>query len=106
MGAGLRKRSEREEERGAKEKSPSQLIDAGIKELRRLAGARCFAGSVLKEADPEVVEQWKWRGVPVWSHDGLICLDETYKDRREDGLFNASLEGSTRRASDSARPTR
>jgi hypothetical protein len=96
-----------------KEKSPSRLIDERIKELgdwrgRRLSQLR----ALIKQADPEVVEEWKWRGVPVWSHDGLICTGETYKSvvkltffkgaQLEDpkGLFNSSLEGNTRRAID------
>lgn len=69
-------------------------------------------GMLVKEADPEVVEEWKWRGVPVWSHDGLICTGETYKNvvkmtfakgaalKDPSGLFNTSLEGNTRRAID------
>jgi hypothetical protein len=94
-------------------KSPSQLIDAKIKELgdwrgKMLGRLRAF----VKEADPDVVEEWKWRGVPVWSHDGLICTGETYKSivkmtfakgaALEDPsrLFNSSLEGNTRRAID------
>jgi hypothetical protein len=94
-------------------RSPSQLIDARIEELgdwrgRTLARVR----ALIARADPEVVEEWKWRGVPVWSHDGLICTGETYKDVVKltfgngaslddpSGLFNASLEGSTRRAID------
>src|SRR5215467_165589 len=93
--------------------SPSQLIDARIKELsdwrgETLAGIR----TLIKQADPEVVEEWKWRGVPVWSHAGIICTGETYKNvvkmtfakgaALEDpsGLFNSSLEGNTRRAID------
>jgi hypothetical protein len=93
--------------------SPSQLIDARIKELNdwrgeTLAGVRIL----IKQADPEVVEEWKWRGVPVWSHAGIICTGETYKNvvkmtfargaSLEDpsGLFNSSLEGNTRRAID------
>ena len=94
-------------------KSPSQLIDARIKELgdwRSEMLSRLRA--LVKEADPEVVEEWKWRGVPVWSHDGLICTGETYKNvvkmtfakgaalKDPSGLFNASLEGNTRRAID------
>ncbi len=94
-------------------KSPSRLIDARIKELSDWRGktlARVRA--VIKDADPEVVEEWKWRGVPVWSHDGIICTGETYKSvvkmtfakgaSLEDpaGLFNSSLEGNTRRAID------
>src|SRR3989440_972101 len=96
-----------------KTESPSRLIDARIKELDDWRGktlARVRA--LIKEADPEVVEEWKWRGVPVWSHDGLICTGETYKNvvkltfskgaSLEDPsrLFNSSLEGNTRRAID------
>jgi len=94
-------------------KTPSRLIDARIRELddwrgRTLSDVR----ALIKEADPEVVEEWKWRGVPVWSHDGLICTGETYKSvvkltfakgaSLEDpsGLFNSSLEGNVRRAID------
>ncbi len=93
--------------------SPSRLIDARIEELgdwrgKTLADVR----ALIKEADPEVVEEWKWRGVPVWSHAGLICTGETYKSivkltfakgaSLEDpaNLFNSSLEGNTRRAID------
>jgi hypothetical protein len=95
------------------EKSPSQLIDARIKELGDWRGEMLGRlRSLIKEADPEVVEEWKWRGVPVWSHDGLICTGETYKTivkmtfakgaalKDPSGLFNASLEGNTRRAID------
>ena len=93
--------------------NPSELIDARIRELDDWRGemlARLRA--LVKQADPEVVEEWKWRGVPVWSHDGLICTGETYKNvvkmtfargaALEDpsGLFNASLDGNTRRAID------
>jgi hypothetical protein len=94
-------------------KSPSQLIDARIKELGDWRGEMLSRlRTLVKEADPEVVEEWKWRGVPVWSHDGLICTGETYKNvvkmtfakgaALEDpsGLFNSSLEGNTRRAID------
>jgi hypothetical protein len=94
-------------------KAPAQLIDARIKELgdwrgRLLSRLR----TLIKEADPEVVEGWKWRGVPVWSHDGLICTGETYKNvvkmtfakgaalTDPSGLFNASLDGNARRAID------
>jgi hypothetical protein len=95
------------------EGSPSQLIDARIKELADWRGtmlARIRA--LIKQADPEVVEEWKWRGVPVWSHAGIICTGESYKSvvkmtfakgaSLEDpsGLFNSSLEGNTRRAID------
>ena len=98
---------------GSGGKSPSQLIDGRIKELGDWRGetlARIRA--LIKQADPEVVEEWKWRGVPVWSHAGIICTGETYKGvvkltfakgaALEDpsGLFNSSLEGNTRRAID------
>jgi hypothetical protein len=93
--------------------SPSRLIDARIKELGDWRGetlARVRA--LIKQADPDVVEEWKWRGVPVWSHAGIICTGETYKAvvkmtfakgaSLEDpsGLFNSSLDGNTRRAID------
>ncbi|KDP87910.1 DUF1801 domain-containing protein [Cupriavidus basilensis] len=94
-------------------KSPSQLIDARIKELDDWRGKMLNRlRTLVKEADPEVVEEWKWRGVPVWSHDGLICTGETYKNVVKmtfakgaalvdpSGLFNASLDGNTRRAID------
>ena len=94
-------------------KSPSQLIDARIKELGDWRGKTLSRlRTLVKEADPEVVEEWKWRGVPVWSHDGLICTGETYKNvvkmtfakgaalKDPSGLFNSSLEGNTRRAID------
>jgi len=93
--------------------SPSQLIDARIKELGDWRGDMLGRlRALIKEADPEVVEEWKWRGVPVWSHNGLICTGETYKNivkmtfakgaalQDASGLFNASLEGNTRRAID------
>jgi hypothetical protein len=93
--------------------SPSRLIDARIKELDDWRGKMLsHVRALIKQADPEVVEEWKWRGVPVWSHDGLICTGETYKSvvkltfakgaSLEDpsGLFNASLEGNARRAID------
>jgi len=100
-------------EEGTGGDSPAQLIDARIEELGDWRGetlARIRA--LIKQADPEVVEDWKWRGVPVWSHDGMICTGETYKQvvkmtfakgaSLEDpaGLFNSSLEGNTRRAID------
>ena len=94
-------------------RSPSQLIEARIKELGDWRGKMLSRlRALVKEADPEVVEEWKWRGVPVWSHDGLICTGETYKNvvkmtfakgaALEDpsGLFNSSLGGNTRRAID------
>ena len=96
-----------------KGESPSRLIDARIKELDDWRGKTlAHVRALIKQADPEVVEEWKWRGVPVWSHDGLICTGETYKSvvkltfakgaSLEDpsGLFNASLEGNVRRAID------
>jgi hypothetical protein len=96
-----------------KTKSPSRLIDARIEELgdwrgRMLSRLR----ALVQKADPEVVEEWKWRGVPVWSHDGILCTGETYKNvvkmtfargaalKDPSGLFNASLDGNTRRAID------
>jgi hypothetical protein len=93
--------------------SPSQLIDARIKELGDWRGKMLSrVRTLVKEADPEVVEEWKWRGVPVWSHDGIICTGETYKHvvkmtfakgaalKDPSGLFNSSLDGNTRRAID------
>ncbi len=94
-------------------KSLSELIDARIEELGDWRGEMLSRlRTLVHEADPEVVEEWKWRGVPVWSHDGLICTGETYKKvvkmtfakgaALEDpsGLFNSSLDGNTRRAID------
>jgi hypothetical protein len=93
--------------------SPSRLIDARIKELGDWRGKTLSQlRALIKEADPEVVEEWKWRGVPVWSHDGIICTGETYKSvvkmtfakgaalKDPSRLFNSSLEGNTRRAID------
>jgi hypothetical protein len=93
--------------------SPSQLIDARIKELSDWRGETLARVRILvKQADPDVVEEWKWRGVPVWSHAGIICTGETYKNvvkmtfakgaslKDPSGLFNSSLEGNTRRAID------
>jgi hypothetical protein len=98
---------------GSKDDAPSQLIDARIEELGDWRGeALARIRKLIKQADPDVVEEWKWRGVPVWSHDGIICTGETYKSvvkltfakgaSLEDpsGLFNSSLEGNTRRAMD------
>ena len=95
------------------EKSPSRLIDERIKELGDWRGKTLSRlRTLIKQADPEVVEEWKWRGVPVWSHDGLICTGETYKSvvkltfskgaslKDPSGLFNSSLEGNARRAID------
>ncbi len=96
-----------------KSESPSQQIDARIKELGDWRGKMLSRlRTLVKEADPEVVEEWKWRGVPVWEHDGIICTGETYKNvvkmtfakgaalKDPSGLFNSSLEGNTRRAID------
>src|SRR5690242_5870976 len=94
-------------------KSPSQLIDARIRELGDWRGKMLSRlRTLIKEADPEVTEEWKWRGVPVWEHDGIICTGETYKSivkmtfangaalKDPARLFNSSLEGNTRRAID------
>jgi hypothetical protein len=94
-------------------KSPSRLIDARIKELGDWRGELLSRlRTLVKEADPEAVEEWKWRGVPVWYHDGMICTGETYKSvvkmtfakgaalKDPAGLFNSSLEGNQRRAID------
>ncbi len=96
-----------------KGKSPSQLIDARIKELGDWRGKMLSQlRALVKQADPDVVEEWKWRGVPVWSHDGLICTGETYKNivkmtfakgaalKDPSRLFNSSLDGNVRRAID------
>jgi hypothetical protein len=96
-----------------KGESPSRLIDARIKELGDWRGKTLsHVRALIKQADPEVVEEWKWRGVPVWSHNGLICTGETYKSivkltfargatiQDPSRLFNSSLEGNTRRAID------
>ncbi len=93
--------------------SPSQLIDARINELDDWRGKTLsHVRALIKQADPEVVEEWKWRGVPVWSHDGSICTGETYKSvvkltffkdaslKDPSGLFNSGLEGNARRAID------
>jgi hypothetical protein len=93
--------------------SPSELIDGKIIELNDWRGEMLARiRTIIKQADPEVVEEWKWRGTPVWEHDGIICTGETYKSvvkltfakgaSLEDpsGLFNSSLEGNVRRAID------
>jgi hypothetical protein len=98
---------------GSKEASPSRLIDARIKELDDWRGVTLAqVRALINEADPEVVEEWKWRGVPVWSHGGILCTGETYKTVVKltfakgaalddpSRLFNSSLEGNTRRAID------
>jgi hypothetical protein len=96
-----------------KSSSPSRLIDARIRELGDWRGTMLGRlRALVKQADPEVVEEWKWRGVPVWEHDGIICTGETYKSVVKmtfakgaslpdpSGLFNSSLDGNTRRAID------
>jgi hypothetical protein len=96
-----------------KDKTPSQLIDARIKELGDWRGDTLSRlRNLLREADPDVVEEWKWRGVPVWYDNGMICTGETYKEvvkmtfakgaalKDPSGLFNSSLEGNVRRAID------
>ena len=96
-----------------KSESPSQLIDARIKELGDWRGKMLSQlRTLIKQADPEVVEEWKWRGTPVWSHDGIVSTGETYKSvvkmtfakgaslKDPSGLFNSSLEGNARRAID------
>jgi hypothetical protein len=94
-------------------KSPAELIDARIKELGDWRGEMLArVRQIIKDADADVVEEWKWRGVPVWYHDGMICTGETYKNvvkmtfakgaalKDPAHLFNSSLEGNTRRAID------
>ena len=94
-------------------KSPSRMIDEMIEELGDWRGKMLSRlRTLIKQADPEVIEEWKWRGVPVWSHDGLICTGETYKNvvkmtfakgaalKDPSGVFNSSLHGNTRRAID------
>ena len=93
--------------------SPARLIDAKIRELRDWRGEMLSRiRALIKQADPEAVEEWKWRGVPVWYHDGIICTGETYKNVVKmtfakgaslddpSGLFNSSLDGKVRRAID------
>jgi hypothetical protein len=109
----MKKSESQKSKKSGSQKTPSQLIDARINELgdwraKMLSRLR----TLIREADPEIVEELKWRGVPVWSHDGLICTGETYKNivkmtfakgaalKDASGLFNASLEGNTRRAID------
>jgi hypothetical protein len=95
------------------EDSPSKKIDQRIEELADWRGEMLARiRKLIKEADPDVVEEWKWRGVPTWYHDGMICTGETYKDKVKvtfakgaslsdpTGLFNSSLDGNTRRAID------
>ena len=98
-----------------KTKSPAQLIDARIAELGDWRGETLArVRELIKKTDPDVVEEWKWRGVPVWEHDGQICTGESYKNvvkltfakgaslKDPKGLFNSSLDGNTRRAIDFA----
>jgi hypothetical protein len=109
----IAKKSVTTKDASPKSESPSRLIDARIKELGDWRGKTlAHVRALIKQADPEVIEEWKWRGVPVWSHDGIICTGESYKsvvkltfakgaslgDPRK--LFNSSLEGNTRRAID------
>lgn len=97
----------------SKSDSPSKLIDARIRELDDWRGKKLSRlRTLIKQTDPDVVEEWKWRGVPVWSHDGIICTGETYKSvvkltfakgaslKDPSGLFNSSLDGNVRRAID------
>src|SRR5438132_5536661 len=99
--------------RSKRAESPSELIDVRIEDLGDWRGETlCLLRPLVKEADPEVAEEWKWRGTPVWSHDGMICTGETYKNvvkmtfakgaslKDPSGLFNSSLEGNVRRAID------
>jgi hypothetical protein len=99
--------------RSKKAASPSERIDARIEDLGDWRGEMLSRlRALIKEADPEVAEEWKWRGTPVWSHNGLICTGETYKSvvkmtfakgaslKDPSGLFNSSLEGHVRRAID------
>jgi hypothetical protein len=107
------KKSGSRESKSPSQKSPSQLIDARIKELGDWRGETLArVRSLIKEACPDVVEEWKWRGVPVWEHAGIICTGETYKAvvkltfangallEDPSGLFNSSLDGNVRRAID------
>jgi hypothetical protein len=107
------KKSKSASKEGKGADSPSRLIDARIKELSDWRGETLARVRLLiKQADPDVVEEWKWRGVPVWEHDGIICTGETYKAvvkmtfakgaalADPSGLFNSSLDGNTRRAID------
>ena len=100
-------------EKAAKEKSASRLIDERIKELRDWRGKTLArVRTLIQEANPDVIEEWKWRGVPVWSHDGMICTGESYKNvikvtfakgaslADPKRLFNSSLDGNVRRAID------
>lgn len=107
------KKTKRDATEATQAPSPSQLIDARIKELPDWRGQTlAHLRTLIHQADPEVIEEWKWRGVPVWSHSGILCTGETYKDVVKmtfakgaalpdpSHLFNSSLEGNTRRAID------
>jgi hypothetical protein len=109
----MKKSESQKSKKSGSQKTPSQLIDARINELGDWRGKMLSRlRTLIREADPEIAEEWKWRGVPVWSHDGLVCTGETYKNivkvtfakgaalKDASGLFNASLEGNTRRAID------
>jgi len=111
--AGTSKKSVKSGLNEIREDSPSRLIDGRIKELSDWRGETLARVRILiKQADPEVVEEWKWRGVPVWEHDGIVCTGETYRNVVKltfakgaslddpSGLFNSSLEGNMRRAID------
>ncbi len=102
-----------DENSASETKSPSQLIDERIEELGDWRGQMLSKlRNLIRQADPEIVEEWKWRGTPVWSHDGMVCTGETYKNvvkmtfakgaslNDPSRIFNSSLEGNTRRAID------
>ncbi len=102
-----------DENSASETKSPSQLIDQRIEELGNWRGQILSKlRNLIRQADPEIVEEWKWRGTPVWSHDGMVCTGETYKNvvkmtfakgaslNDPSRIFNSSLEGNTRRAID------
>jgi hypothetical protein len=109
-----RRKDDMKEKTGSKkDESPAQLIDRRIEELGDWRGKTLSRlRALIKQADPEAIEEWKWKGVPVWSHDGLICTGETYKNvvkltffkgaslKDPSGLFNSSLDGNARRAID------
>jgi hypothetical protein len=109
----MKKKTNTKKSPTAKAESPARLIDARIKELGDWRGKTLSrVRALIKQAVPDVAEEWKWRGVPVWSHNGIICTGETYKSvvkltflkgaslKDPAGLFNSSLEGNTRRAID------
>ena len=109
----MQRKTDMKKKIGSKDGSPAELIDARIEELGDWRGKMLSRLRVLiKQAAPEAIEEWKWRGVPVWSHDGMICTGETYKKvvkltfakgaslKDPSGLFNSSLDGNVRRAID------